>query len=89
MGYIYKLNQSYGCIAWGTTPCWVVIPSVLLLYLVVGYMYRYWVGFAHPVPLSLSVACCTCPVKIYKNWIILFLGCCDTIDSLLLGTVEE
>ena len=31
---------------------WVVIP--VLMYMWVGYMYRYWVGFAHPVPLSLS-----------------------------------
>ena len=29
-----------------------VIPSTAVQ--VVGYMYRCWVGFAHPVPLSLS-----------------------------------
>ena len=41
----------------GTTP-WGLGCYPLCTHVVV-YKYRYWVGFAHPVPLSLSVACCT------------------------------
>ena len=70
---------------------WVVIPSVLYMWVgcTVHVSFTGWALPTQYLSLSRTIVTSTGLVKIYKNWIILFFGCCDTIDSVALWAMEE